>query len=40
MRSRMAVTVDDFVELLEGGRETRAVEFKSAGPRIIAEVRR
>jgi predicted HTH transcriptional regulator len=30
----MAITVDQFLGLLNGGRETRAVEFKSGGPRI------
>jgi predicted HTH transcriptional regulator len=29
----MTLTADQFVELLNGGRETRAVEFKAAGPR-------
>jgi hypothetical protein len=29
----LAVTPDQFVELLNGGRETRAVEFTAAGPR-------
>jgi len=29
----MALSTDQFIELLNGGRETRAVEFKLAGPR-------
>ena len=29
----MSLTADQFVELLNGGRESRAVEFKAAGPR-------
>jgi predicted HTH transcriptional regulator len=29
----MPLSTDQFVELLNGGRETRAVEFKAAGPR-------
>lgn len=30
----MALTVNQFLDLLNGGRETRSVEFKSGGPRI------
>jgi predicted HTH transcriptional regulator len=30
----MVITAAEFVGLLNGGRETRAVEFKSAGPRV------
>jgi len=29
----MALSTDQFIELLNGGRETRAVEFKAAGAR-------
>ena len=29
----MSLSTDQFIELLSGGRETRGVEFKAAGPR-------
>ena len=29
----MSFSTDQFIELLSGGRETRGVEFKAAGPR-------
>jgi hypothetical protein len=29
----MALSTDQFIELLSGGRETRGIEFKAAGPR-------